>query len=100
MNEPVTRSLLVAVLLLLCSLASAEYTPTKSRLPEPRREFRAAWISTVHNIDWPSKTTLTPSQQRAELVGLLDTAADTGLNAVILQVRTECDAFYKSHIEP
>lgn len=100
MNEPVTRSLLVAVLLLMCSRASAEYLPTKSRVPEPRREFRAAWISTVHNIDWPSKTTLTPSQQRAELVGLLDTAADTGLNAVILQVRTECDAFYKSDIEP
>ena len=100
MNEPVTRSLLVAVLLLMCSRASAEYLPTKSRVPEPRREFRAAWISTVHNIDWPSKTTLTPSQQRAELVGLLDTAADTGLNVVILQVRTECDAFYKSDIEP
>ena len=75
MNEPVTRSLLVAVLLLICSQASAEYLPTKSRVPEPRREFRAAWIATVHNIDWPSKNTLAPSQQRSELVALLDTGA-------------------------
>lgn len=85
---------------LLPSLAFAEYRPVKSKVPEPRREFRAAWIATVHNIDWPSTYTLTPAQQRAELISLLDLAATTGLNAVVLQVRTECDAFYKSSIEP
>ncbi|MEM9017725.1 MAG: family 10 glycosylhydrolase, partial [Verrucomicrobiota bacterium] len=31
---------------------------------------------------------------------LLDLAAEVGLNAVVFQVRTECDAFYKSDIEP
>ncbi|MEM6279786.1 MAG: family 10 glycosylhydrolase [Verrucomicrobiota bacterium] len=77
-----------------------DYVPVRSNVPEPKREFRAAWIATVHNIDWPSTYTLSPSQQRSELIGLLDLAAETGLNAVILQVRTECDAFYKSSIEP
>lgn len=81
-------------------LAGAEYVPSTTRVPEPRREFRAAWIATVHNLDWPSTYTLSPGQQRAELIGLLDLAAETGLNAVILQVRTECDALYKSKIEP
>lgn len=95
-------SLLIALtgFLLFTISAKADYHSVKSKVPEPRREFRAAWIATVHNIDWPSTYTLSPSQQRAELVGLLDLAAATGLNAVVLQVRTECDAFYKSDLEP
>lgn len=78
----------------------ADYVPVPVKVPEPQREFRAAWIATVHNLDWPSKPGLSPQQQRAEMVALLDLAAATGLNAVILQVRTECDAFYRSNLEP
>jgi uncharacterized lipoprotein YddW (UPF0748 family) len=78
----------------------ADYVPVPVKVPEPQREFRAAWIATVHNLDWPSKPGLPPAQQRAEMVALLDLAAATGLNAVILQVRTECDAFYRSNLEP
>lgn len=100
MNE-LSFCLLVATGLALTSTPlHAEYLPVKAKVPEPKREFRAAWIATVHNIDWPSTYTLTPAQQRAELIGLLDLAAATGLNAVVLQVRTECDALYKSSIEP
>jgi len=100
MNALPTRSLVLLAGFLLTFSVHAEYRPVPSKVPEPRREFRAAWIATVHNIDWPSTYTLTPSQQRAELIGLLDLAAETGLNAVILQVRTECDALYKSDLEP
>ncbi len=78
----------------------SEYRPANVKVPEPRREFRAAWIATVHNLDWPSKPGLPPQQQRAELLAILDLAASTGLNAVLLQVRTECDAFYRSNLEP
>ena len=100
MNVLPLRSLTVVICLLACSMAWADYRPSRAKVPDPKREFRAAWIATVHNIDWPSKYTLTPSQQRAELTGLLDLAAETGLNAVVLQVRTECDALYRSNIEP
>ena len=75
-------------LLSSANLLGAEYVPSKSKVPEPRREFRAAWIATVHNLDWPSTYKLSPSQQRAEMIGLLDLASETGLNAVVLQVRT------------
>lgn len=78
----------------------AEYVAVRGNVPEPKREFRAAWIATVHNLDWPSKNNLPPAQQRAEMIALLDLAAATGLNAVIFQVRTECDAFYNSPLEP
>ena len=68
--------------------------------PELPREFRAAWVATVYNIDWPSKAGLEPEKQRKELADLFDIAADTGLNAIILQVRPAADALYKSGYEP
>jgi uncharacterized lipoprotein YddW (UPF0748 family) len=75
-------------------------TPCWANPPEPTREFRAAWIATVANIDWPSKPGLSPAEQRAEMIGLLDLAAKLGLNAVVLQVRPACDAIYPSELEP
>ncbi|WP_394794410.1 glycoside hydrolase family 10 protein [Armatimonas sp.] len=70
-------------------------------LPPPiAREFRGLWVASVNNIDWPSKPGLPPEQQRAELVALLDRAKRLKLNAVLLQVRTACDALYRSEKEP
>ncbi len=64
------------------------------------REFRAAWIATVANIDWPSERGLSSEQQQAELIALLDRAVEVGLNAVIFQVRPAADALYFSPKEP
>ena len=69
-------------------------------LPGPDREFRAAWIATVANIDWPSRPGLSTEAQKAELVGLLDRSVEVGLNAVVLQVRPFADALYFSPYEP
>lgn len=66
----------------------------------PKREFRGAWIATVTNLDWPSSPWLTPQQQRDELVSLLDALYAAGINAVIFQIRPECDALYNSPYEP
>ena len=68
--------------------------------PPVAREFRAAWIATVANIDWPSRPGLPAERQRAELAALLDRASATGLNAVILQIRPCADALYASPLEP
>lgn len=80
--------------------AGATYTPTSLATPKPQREFRAAWIATVGNIDWPSAQNLSVRQQRVELIQLLDFAAQLRLNAVIFQVRPACDALYPSTLEP
>jgi uncharacterized lipoprotein YddW (UPF0748 family) len=69
-------------------------------LPKVEREFRAAWIATVDNIDFPSKRTLTIEEQRAELVEALDLARKLRLNAIIFQVRPAADAVYASKLEP
>lgn len=66
----------------------------------PKREFRAAWIATVSNIDWPSKQGLPSVQQKQELINRLDALRAIGCNAVILQVRPAADALYDSEIEP
>jgi uncharacterized lipoprotein YddW (UPF0748 family) len=68
--------------------------------PSVHREFRGAWIATVDNIDWPTEPGLSPDSQRAELVALLDRAAEINLNAVVLQVRPTADAIYQSSLEP
>ena len=68
--------------------------------PAPEREFRASWISTVWNGDWPSKRNLSVAQQKAELIALLNQAEKLKLNAVVFQVRPSCDAIYDSKIEP
>lgn len=91
---------LIAILIATHYSPAGEYVPTKTRAPEPAREFRGAWVATVHNIDWPSRKGLSASAQKAEMVKLLDSAASVGINAIIFQVRTECDALYESKLEP
>ena len=68
--------------------------------PPAPREFRAAWVATVANIDWPSRKGLTTAQQQAEMHLILDHAVAIGLNAIILQIRTSADALYASALEP
>src|SRR5688572_29629375 len=56
--------------------------------PPVMREFRAAWVATVGNIDWPTKPGLTTDEQQREAIRILDKAAEINLNAIVLQVRT------------
>lgn len=74
--------------------------PATVEWPPVPREFRAAWIATVENIDWPSRPGLSTDEQQAELLKLVEVAADLHLNALIFQVRPCADAFYASELEP
>src|SRR5690606_8831080 len=68
--------------------------------PAVAREFRGVWVATVGNIDWPSTRGLAVDSQKAELLAIIDRAAELKLNAVIFQVRTAADALYPSELEP
>jgi uncharacterized lipoprotein YddW (UPF0748 family) len=76
------------------------YVPSRVVPPAPAREIRAVWVATVANIDWPSTNGLSTAQQKAELVAILDRAAELRLNTVVFQVRPACDALYASSFEP
>lgn len=63
-------------------------------------EFRAAWIATVANIDWPDKENRDPEKQREDMVQMLDSLQKLNFNAVVFQIRPTADAFYDSKTEP
>jgi len=67
---------------------------------DPQYEFRAVWIATVENIDWPSKRGLSSDQQKAEFIKILDLHKRNGMNAIVMQIRPVADAFFPSQYEP
>jgi uncharacterized lipoprotein YddW (UPF0748 family) len=79
----------------IAHMAAAQEQP-----PPVSREFRAVWVATVANIDWPSKPGLNAWEQQGELIALLNKAVQLNLNAIILQVRPATDALYSSKLEP
>lgn len=87
---PFMKSVLFILLLLAADVMLAQTKP----------EFRAAWIATVDNIDWPSKKGLPVDSQKAEFIRILDLHKKNGLNAIIMQIRPATDAFYPSPYEP
>src|SRR6476646_5887216 len=91
----------VAVGVILFAIPACAETVVSSSTPPPMpREFRGVWVATVKNIDWPSRPGLSGDEQQRELVKILDKCVDLNLNAVVLQIRTEADAFYPSKLEP
>lgn len=78
----------------------AQATTSITGIPKVNREFRAAWVATVANINWPSKPGLSTEQQQKEAITLLDFLQSHNFNAVVFQVRPQADALYKSELEP
>jgi uncharacterized lipoprotein YddW (UPF0748 family) len=62
--------------------------------------MRGLWVTTVINLDWPSKSKLNNEQMIAEADIILNRAAEIGINAIFLQVRPAGDAIYNSSIFP
>ena len=86
------RWIMLALVIVSCA------APLLSQAP-PKREFRGAWLATVANLDWPVRGD-TPQNQKNQLISLFDGMSAAGINAVIFQVRPECDALYASPYEP
>ncbi|GAB4315036.1 MAG: family 10 glycosylhydrolase [Candidatus Sumerlaeia bacterium] len=74
--------------------------PAADTPPPVPREFRAVWVATVANIDWPSEPGLPSDRQIAEMKAILDKCVELKFNAVVFQVRPACDALYASELEP
>lgn len=70
-----------------------------------KEQFRGVWVSTVANIDFPSKETLrdgviTKDEYMEDYNKILDRAEELNLNALIVQVSPMLDAWYKSEVNP
>lgn len=86
-------ALLLAVFMVVGSVSYS------SSVQAEEKEMRAAWVSSVYNIDWP-KTKNNVSKQKEELTKMMDKLKSCGINTIVLQVRPESDALYKSSINP
>lgn len=85
---------LIVVLGLLCIQAWGQ---------SPKREFRATWFTTHYSIDWPSTKAVdnaSRNTQKKQLTDILDMLQEGNMNACCMQVRSLCDACYKSSYEP
>ena len=81
------RKLTIIMVLMLLSMSS---------MAQQKREFRGAWIQCVNG---QFKGMSTADMQRTLTYQLNELQKD-GCNAIIFQVRPECDALYESSLEP
>ena len=96
---PIAAGCCLLFLFNACSLSKRSSKQT-AQIPTANREFRAAWVATVDNINWPFKKGLTTAEQQQEAIQLLDFLQSHHFNAVIFQVRPQADALYQSSLEP
>lgn len=66
----------------------------------PKNEFRAIWIATVVNIDWPKNSTDSLEKEKNDFIEILDTYQKLNYNAVIVQIRSVGDALYPTILAP
>lgn len=90
------RLTILNILLVLSLIAQAQTDVA----PNPKREFRGVWVATVANIDWPSKPGLPVAVQQQELLHLLDEHQQSGMNAIMFQIRPAADSYYAKSKEP
>lgn len=79
-----TKTLLFVLLVALAATA------------QTKREFRGAWIQCVNG----QFLGMTTEKMQSTLSFQLDELQKDGCNAIIFQVRPECDALYQSSLEP
>src|SRR5215831_17935891 len=84
---------------LMAAMIAARVASAQAPAPV-EREFRAVWVATVANIDWPSKPGLSTWDQQRELLAILDRTVALNMNAVVFHIRPGADALYASPYEP
>lgn len=89
--------LITTTLLALPLLTNRVYAQQET--PRPK-DFHGVWVSTVSNIDFPSKPGRSAQEMRLEIDQWLDLFQTLRFNAVFLQVRPMGDAYYPSKIYP
>ncbi|WP_273277651.1 glycoside hydrolase family 10 protein [Maribacter polysiphoniae] len=69
-------------------------------IPQPKTEFRGAWVATVVNIDWPKNGADSIEKKKKDFLEILEFYDAMNFNAIIVQVRAAGDAFYASEYAP
>lgn len=95
------------LLLTLSLIFSVGIVPSTAAADAPvKREMRSAWVATVWRLDWPQTVVSSTGnetqikRQKQEMTTLLDSLSLNNFNAINFQIRSRCDAMYKSSYEP
>ncbi|MCU0468159.1 MAG: family 10 glycosylhydrolase [Arcicella sp.] len=96
MPQNIIKICLLLLLTCFCTYCQKNRSLSKS----PKREFRAVWIATVENIDWPKRGQYDSEQQKQDFIRILDEHKRSNLNAVMVQIRDACDSYYARSVEP
>lgn len=62
--------------------------------------IRAIWLTTNHQLDWPTTSSLSAQKQQEELSELIASIDSLHFNTVLFQVRFRGETAYRSNIEP
>src|SRR4051794_14144230 len=73
---------------------------SQRREMHPKNEFRAVWIATVVNIDWPKSSTDAVEKQKADFIQILDTYQKLNFNVVVVQICSVGDALNPTILAP
>ncbi|MDP3437844.1 MAG: family 10 glycosylhydrolase [Bacteroidales bacterium] len=90
----------IFIILFTALIVNLHFNSASSQVYDGKHEWRAVWIATVNNIDWPSRPGLSSQEQQKELIEYLDLFKKMNFNAVVFQVRPTADAFFFSKYEP
>lgn len=82
------------------ALSLALLLPATAQAADTEERMRGVWVSSVYNLDYPSKNTTSAETLKQEADTILDNTVKAGLNTVFLQVRPTSDALYDSDIFP
>lgn len=94
----ISKYLILNLFLLILSFTNG-YAQDNSTT-NPKNEFRAVWIATVANIDWPTTNTDSVEKQKKDFLTILDTYKKLNYNVVIVQIRSAGDAMYPTNLAP
>ena len=73
------------ILSLFLSIAIILTTGINAKIDAASNGVQAAWLTTAWSLDWP-KTKNNSTAQKKELIKILDTLKDTGINTVMFQL--------------
>lgn len=90
-------SLLLAAFMISTFIFPAFATDAQVKVED---DFKAMWVATVLNLDYPTKATEDETKLKQEALDAISYAKQMGLNAIILQVRPSGDAIYKCDYFP
>ncbi len=88
---------IISICLLFAGNIKAQYWES------PKREYRAVWLTTIENLDWPKTKVRSQAdieKQKGELTAMLDSLKLYNINTILLQTRVRGDVIYPSAIEP